>query len=240
MVTAGEEIPSGCGVNFLAPFIESLTTVTEASRHSGIIEYFYAWPDPTLVACAHDGGALVGWQVGSGEEAAAAEAVGCDFVIAQGTEAGGHVRGRLALEVVLAGVLSRVAVPVVAAGGIGTPERVAELLARGADAVRVGTCFLACPEAQAHPEYVANLLGAAGDDTVITEWFDDDDGWPNAPPGVARRPPSSAAQRMALDETAEPRRQPTDIRHGPVRRNRGRGAYCIESAERVLRLVGGS
>ena len=109
---------------------------------------------------------------------------GFDFVIAQGTEAGGHVRGRQPLDVVLFGVLQRVTVPVVAAGGIGTPERVSELLAKGADAVRIGTRFLACPEARAHPDYVAALVGATGDDTVLTEWFNE--GWPNTPHRVLR------------------------------------------------------
>jgi NAD(P)H-dependent flavin oxidoreductase YrpB (nitropropane dioxygenase family) len=181
MVTSGEAAPSGCGVNFLVPFVGSLDIVANAAHQCRIVEFFYGWPDVALTTCAKEGGALVGWQVGSGEEAAAAQAVGCDFVVAQGIEAGGHVRGHLPLDDVLAEVLFRVSIPVVAAGGIGTPERVVEVLAHGADAVRVGTCFLACPEAQAHPEYVANLLVASGDDTVLTEWFDDNSQWPNAP-----------------------------------------------------------
>ena len=184
MVAPGEAVPSGCGVSFLAPFVRSLHDVTAATRQGHIIEFFYGPPNPTLVACAHDGEALVGWQVGSAAEAAAAEAVGCDYVIAQGIEAGGHLRGDQPLDVVVAGVLARVTVPVVAAGGIGTPERVAELLAAGADAVRVGTAFLVCPEARTHPDYVANLLTASGDDTVVTGWFNK--GWPNAPHRVLR------------------------------------------------------
>ena len=184
MVTAGEAVPSGCGLGFLAPFVESLNEVAEACRQSRILEFFYTPPNPALVACAHDGGALVGWQVGSASEAVAAEAAGCDYVIAQGIEAGGHVRGDQPLDVVLAGVMARVTVPVVAAGGISNPDRVAELIATGVDAVRVGTAFLACPEARIHPDYVANLLAATGDDTVLTDWFDE--GWVNAPHRVLR------------------------------------------------------
>jgi hypothetical protein len=145
MVPAGESLPSGCGVNFLGPYIDSLEDVAEEAARSGVIECFYATPDPTLVACGHNAKAIVGWQVGSAEEAAAAEIAGCDYVIAQGIEAGGHVRGHQRLDILLAEVLARVTIPVVAAGGIATPERVAQLLSLGADAVRVGTLFLACP-----------------------------------------------------------------------------------------------
>jgi len=80
--------------------------------------------------------AVVGWQVGTAEEARAAVEAGCDYVVVQGVEAGGHLRGADSLDVVLAAVLDGVRVPVVAAGGIATPERVADVLGRGADGVR--------------------------------------------------------------------------------------------------------
>ena len=76
--------------------------------------------------------------MGSAEEAAGAVDAGCDYVVVQGTEAGGHVRGTQPLDAVLADTLDLVDVPVVAAGGIGTRDRVAALLAAGASAVRVG------------------------------------------------------------------------------------------------------
>jgi NAD(P)H-dependent flavin oxidoreductase YrpB (nitropropane dioxygenase family) len=136
----------------------------------------------------------------------AAQAAGCDYVIAQGIEAGGHVRGNQPLDVVLARVLARVTVPVVAAGGISNPDRVAELIAMGADAVRVGTAFLACPEARSHPDYVANLLTSTGDDTVVTEWFNE--GWPNAPHRVLRVA-LDAAQRSGWRAANPPTRDDT-------------------------------
>ena len=52
--------------------------------------------------------ALAAWQVGSAQEASAAQACGCDFIIAQGTEAGGHVRGTTALDVLLPAVLDAI------------------------------------------------------------------------------------------------------------------------------------
>ncbi len=211
MVCLGEPVPAACGTNLVVPFVESTAVIADAASCSGIIEFFYGQPDATFVACAHESSAVVGWQVGSGAEAAAAAAAGCDYVVAQGSEAGGHVRGHDPLDVVLPDVLTRVDLPVVAAGGIATPQRVAALLASGADAVRVGTQFLACPESRAHPDYVASLLAATGEDTVLTGWFDL--GWPNAPHRVLRsaldaarrsgwratHPPSRSVARPAAD-----------------------------------------
>ena len=107
------------GVNFLMPFLD-LASVEAAAPRVAVIDFFYGDPDAGLVARAHQGGALVSWQVGDADEARAAIDAGCDFVIAQGTEAGGHVRGRLPLAEALEGVLSAVTVPVLAAGGIAT------------------------------------------------------------------------------------------------------------------------
>ena len=75
---------------------------------------------------------------------------GCDLVVAQGVEAGGHVRGTVALLPLLAGVLDAVSVPVVAAR-IASARSMAAALAAGASAVRIGTRFLATPESGAHP-----------------------------------------------------------------------------------------
>ena len=136
-------------------------------------------PDADLARRAHDAGALLSWQVGSLDEALRAVDAGCDLVVLQGTEAGGHVRGASGLVDLVSTARPRLEVPVVAAGGIGTPARAAELLAAGADAVRVGTRFLAATEADVHPGYLAALVAADGDDTTITEAFSG--GWPNAP-----------------------------------------------------------
>jgi NAD(P)H-dependent flavin oxidoreductase YrpB (nitropropane dioxygenase family) len=92
-------------------------------------------------------------------------------------EAGGHVRGIVPLDELLPAMLDAVGVPVVAAGGIGTANRVDALIAAGADAVRVGTRFLACPECNTHPAYVEALLAAGAADTVLTGTFDDGGHW---------------------------------------------------------------
>jgi nitronate monooxygenase len=121
---------------------------------------------------------------GAAAESREAAEAGCDYVIAQGIEAGGHVRGTQSLDDVLAETLASVDVPVLAAGGVGTAQRLSALLAAGAAAVRVGTRFVAAQEANAHPDYVARLIAASHRDTVLTEAFGND--WPDAPHRVLR------------------------------------------------------
>jgi nitronate monooxygenase len=142
-----------------------------------VIEFFWGEPSLDYIEAGHRCGALVSWQVGSAEEARAAARPGCDFVVIQGVEAGGHVRGKAPLDVLVPEVLAAVDVPLVAAGGVGSAERVAAVLAAGADAVRVGTRFLATPECDAHPAYVEALIAAKAEDTVLTSHFDDGGSW---------------------------------------------------------------
>jgi NAD(P)H-dependent flavin oxidoreductase YrpB (nitropropane dioxygenase family) len=119
----------------------------------------------------HEAGALAQWQVGSAEEARAAEAAGCDLIVAQGIEAGGHVRGKIGLFALLDEVLPVVSIPVLAAGGIGTGRAMAAALAAGADGVRVGTRLSASEEAGAHPHYVDALIRARPADTALGDHF---------------------------------------------------------------------
>jgi nitronate monooxygenase len=158
------------GVNFLMPFVDPDAVAVAAAR-ARLVEFFYGDPDPALVAVAHGGGALAAWQVGSLHEARAAEAAGCDVIVVQGVEAGGHVRGTQPLAVVLAEVLAGVEAPVLAAGGIGTARDVRAALDAGAAGVRIGTRFLAAHESPAHPEYVEALIRAGSGDTVLTDAF---------------------------------------------------------------------
>ena len=151
----------------------------------------------------HRGGALAGWQVGSAQEALASQDAGCDYVVAQGIEAGGHVRGTQPLNDILRATLAAVNVPVIAAGGIATPQRVAEVIALGAHEVRVGTRFVTSPESGAHPDYVQKLLAAVDTDTELTEWFNDC--WPNAPHRALRRA-VEAARKSGWRDTTPPYR----------------------------------
>jgi NAD(P)H-dependent flavin oxidoreductase YrpB (nitropropane dioxygenase family) len=179
----GEATDGPFGVNFLMPFV-SREPVSVAARRCRVCDFHFGNPDPVYVEIAHEGGALACWQVGSAEEAEAAAEAGCDIVVAQGVEAGGHVRGTKSLDELLEDVIRAVDTPVVAAGGIGTADRVKSLLHAGASAVRVGTRFVAATESTAHPEYIDALIAASAEDTEVTETFSAD--WPDAPHRVLR------------------------------------------------------
>jgi nitronate monooxygenase len=184
------------GVNFLMPFLDP-KCVAVAARRARIVEFFYGEPQRALVDEAHAQGALVSWQVGSQREAIAAESAGCDFVVAQGTEAGGHVRGQTSLLPLLSSVLDTLRIPVVAAGGIATARDLAAVLACGASGARVGTRFVACAESGAHPLYVQALIAASAADTCLTEAFSEQ--WPDAPHRVLRSAVAAAnASREAI------------------------------------------
>ena len=179
------DLPSPVGVNFLMPFVDP-DAVEAAASSATLVEFFYGDPDPTLVERVHNAGpAKAAWQVGDPDEARQAEQAGCDLIIAQGVEAGGHVRGTIGLLPLLDAVLNATpGVPVVAAGGIGTAKAVKAVLAAGADAARVGTRFVAAEEADTHPEYARALVEAGPDDTVLTTAFGVM--WPNAPHRVLK------------------------------------------------------
>src|SRR5487761_1763094 len=130
------------GVNQLIPYLDR--DVLEYAAHKAkVIDFFWGDPDPELVRIVHEAGALASWQVGSVVEAIAAEKAGCDFIIAQGVEAGGHIRGTLGLMPLLAQVLDKVSIPVLGAGGIGSGRGIAAVLASGAAGVRMGTRVIA-------------------------------------------------------------------------------------------------
>lgn len=120
----------------------------------------------------HERGVLVASMCGKVRHAVAATEAGCDLVIAQGTEAGGHT-GLVATMPLVPQVVDAVGgrVPVVAAGGIVDGRGLAAARVLGADGVWVGTRFIATPEARSAPGYKDALLRTAEDGTVITRAY---------------------------------------------------------------------
>jgi NAD(P)H-dependent flavin oxidoreductase YrpB (nitropropane dioxygenase family) len=166
-------------VNLLLPLLRPGDA--EAAADADAIVTF--WGEPRRLAdCT--------WihQCGSVSEAHAAATAGADAVIAQGVEAGGHVRGTSPLLELLALVRSSVRIPVLAAGGIVDADGVRAALDAGAVAAVVGTRFLLTEESRAHPDYKRRCLDA--DTTVLTELFGL--GWPDAPHRVV---PNAATRR---------------------------------------------
>ncbi|MDX6200455.1 MAG: nitronate monooxygenase [Actinomycetota bacterium] len=163
-----------------------LATFEEAAARLRVVEVFWSDPDAAVVERARRSGpARVAWQVGTLDGARAAVDAGCDFVIVQGVEAGGHVRGTTPRDELLDAVLGTISVPVVSAGGIASAADVARVISAGAAGVRVGTRFVATTESRGHPAYLQALVDAtSGEDTVLTTAFSG--GWPDAPHRVLR------------------------------------------------------
>lgn len=157
-------------VNFLTEDLDE-RAVGVAAERVRLVDFFWLDPRPRLVDLVHRAGALAGWQVGSVEEASAAEDAGCDVVTVQGDEAGGHIRGWMPLVDLLPAVLEVVRIPVLAAGGISDGRAFAAVLAEGADGARIGTRFIATEESGAHPAYKQAIVDAQGDPTLITDAF---------------------------------------------------------------------
>ncbi len=176
-------------VNLLLPFLRPGDAAAAAA--ADVLVTF--WGEPERLA-----GNLWVHQCGSVAEAQAAAAAGADAVIAQGVEAGGHVRGTTPVLELLERVRAAVDIPVLAAGGIVDAGGVRAVLDAGAVSAVVGTRFLLSDECRAHPEYKQRCLAA--DETVLTELFGL--GWPDAPHRVIANP---ATERWLRGDARGPR-----------------------------------
>ena len=144
------------------------------------------WGDPApFVASAHSRGVRVLVQTGSVEEAKRAADAGVDAVIAQGVEAGGHVRAAESIWKVLPEVVDAIKpLPVVASGGIGDGAAIARAILLGAQGVSMGTRFVASEEAWTHRAYKERIVRSRAEDTILGTIFDI--WWPDAPHRVLR------------------------------------------------------
>lgn len=98
-----------------------------------------------------------------------AEQAGVDAVVAEGFEAGGHNgRDETTTMVLLPSVCRAVNIPVIAAGGIGSGAQMAAALALGAEAVQIGSRFVASAESSAHPSFKAKVVDAGEGATMLT------------------------------------------------------------------------
>jgi NAD(P)H-dependent flavin oxidoreductase YrpB (nitropropane dioxygenase family) len=158
------------GINFVGLFLDR-ECLELAAHKAPLVDVFIGEPDAGIVETIHAGGALASWQVASAQQARAAEAAGCDLLVVQGVEAGGHPHGELGLLPLLDAVLDAVELPVVAAGGIGSARSVAAAFAAGASAVRAGTRFIASHESAAHQLYKEALVKAGAHDAILTKAF---------------------------------------------------------------------
>ena len=144
------------------------------------VSFTFGVPEADVVRSLQAAGSAVLLTVTTPEEAVRALRVGPDALCLQGAEAGAH-RGSLynddrpdedrPLRALLAAVRRRTLVPLLAAGGVGGPEDVVDLLARGADLVQAGTAFLRCPESGASAAQKDALADPAMGVTAVTRAF---------------------------------------------------------------------
>ena len=144
-----------------------------------VVSFHFGLPPMHLLERVRKTGAKIVSSATTVEEAEWLEEAGCDAVIAQGFEAGGHRGTFLRHEVdtqvgtmaLVPQIVDAVKVPVIAAGGISDPRGVAAAFALGASAVQVGTAFLFCAEANISPLYRQAVRAAKPEQTVITNVF---------------------------------------------------------------------
>jgi nitronate monooxygenase len=174
--------PLAC--NLLIPFLQPGVAEAVAAAPVDAVTIFWGAP-AEYVSRFKDAGKKVIWQCGSPEEAADAKSAGADMIIAQGVEAGGHVRGLVSTLVLVPQVRDAIGdLPMLAAGGLADGRGLAAVLALGADGAVFGTRMLASRESAAHPSYKDRIVRARAEDTVHTKLYDM--GWPDAAHRVLR------------------------------------------------------
>ncbi len=161
------------GVDLLTPMPGDLERQVHMLIEEGAAVFVAALGVPaSVIDICHEARVLVVNMCGKVEHARRAVDAGCDLVVAQGTEAGGHT-GTVATMPLVPQVVDAVGaeVPVVAAGGIFDGRGLAAALSLGADGVWIGTRFIATPEARAVEGYKDALVAAREDATVVSKAY---------------------------------------------------------------------
>jgi nitronate monooxygenase len=163
------------------PFSDASCAIVEEFRPE-VVSFHFGLPDAALLARVKATGAKVLSSATTVAEARWLEARGCDAIIAQGYEAGGH-RGLFLTDdtnlianqpgtfALVPQVVDAVRVPVIAAGGVADGRGIAAALALGASAVQIGTAYMLTPEAATSSIHRAALRGATDDGTALTNLF---------------------------------------------------------------------
>jgi enoyl-[acyl-carrier protein] reductase II len=239
------------GVDLLAALPEQMLSAIEVVIGEGASAFIAGLgvPEPVIDRC-HAAGLKVVSMCGKVSHAIHAERAGCDAVVAQGTEAGGHT-GQIGGVALVPQVVDAVSIPVLAAGSFVDGRGLAAALAFGAQGVWMGTRFIASREARAGEGYKKRITEIGSADTVVTrcysgkpmrvirnEYVED---WERRPEDIAPFPQQmiTSVTRGVLPLTAAD--------HGPIDPTRdclpaGQGAggihdiaSCAEIVERVMR-----
>ncbi len=170
--------PSRATSSGRAAFDEATCALVEEFRPE-VVSFHFGLPDDALVARVRATGAKVISSATTVDEARWLEDHGCDAIIAQGAEAGGHrgmflsadVTRQVGTMALVPQVVDAVRVPVIAAGGIGDARGIVAAFALGAAGVQLGTAYLRCPESMASVTHRRALRDAHDDHTALTNVF---------------------------------------------------------------------
>ena len=163
---AATDRPFGVNLPLLYPDIEKHIEIIIENRVPVVITS--AGSPKTWTSILKDKGIRVIHVVSSSAFAQKAVAAGCDAVVAEGYEAGGHNgREETTTMVLIPQVVQAVSIPVIAAGGIATGQQMLAALALGASGVQIGTRFLASEESSAHPDFKKKVIEAKEGDTHL-------------------------------------------------------------------------
>ena len=159
--------PFGVNVPLLYPDIDKLMKIIIEEE---VPIVFTAAGNPKLwTSYLKDNNCTVAHVVSSVKFALKAEECGVDAIVAEGFEAGGHNGREETTTMTLIPLIKRVIkVPLIAAGGIGSGEAMLASMALGANAVQVGSRFVATPEASSHPKFKEEVIKAQQGSTVLT------------------------------------------------------------------------
>ena len=223
---------AGAGGPVRAPFDAALCDVLLEFKPK-VASFHFGLPDAALVQRLKAEKIVVISSATTVEEARWLEAHGCDAIIAQGAEAGGH-RGMFLTEDVdrqagtmalVPQVVDAVKVPVIAAGGIGDGRGIAAALALGAAGAQIGTAFLLTPEAKTVALHRAALKAAQRRQHDPHQSFHRTAGarhrqslHPRSRPALRRRAGVSAGRRRRLSAARRGRGQRLDRFHAAVER----------------------
>lgn len=160
------------GINHLLFQIQEDMFAVTLRAHPSVAAFAWARKEQNLgdyFQRAHDAGCKVMYSAGEVGEALRAADAGADILVAQGTEAGGHVGWMASLPLLPMMVKAVAPLPVLCAGGVADGRGLAAALALGAEGVLLGTRFMATAEAPIHVNFKQAILKSDGHDTVLTE-----------------------------------------------------------------------
>jgi len=158
--------PFGVNLPMLYPDLEAHIKIIIEEKVP--IVFTSAGNPKTWTAILKEAGCIVVHVVSSAFFAQKAEAAGCDAVVAEGFEAGGHNGREETTTMVLVPLVKRVVqIPVIAAGGIGTGDQMLAAFALGADAVQIGSRFVCATESSAHPHFKQAIIESREGDTQL-------------------------------------------------------------------------